>query len=508
MKNKYSFYYQKNNKIFDSNILTICYSIDSDEMERYSLTSNNILLLIKSNKIDELMSNNKIDFFDVISNAFDGDIFFRIQSECLLGVYGDSHCDCEIQKKEFLDLLKTRDGIFVHLPQEAQGWGLFYKCKELELQVNGRDQNGKTLGKFNRDEAQKYLLHNEGFFDKRSYEIVFKILENLKLNNKKYIVYTESNNKINEMNNYGIKAIRYSDFIKKEISRDNVAEYLIKILNSTHSYSNDIIDNICSIIESRKYNNRTLNTLIDIVYKINNDTNYKIEDYTKKRILKAYDEIICGEERNYILKYSSTIKIQNKFTCEVNPLIFKQLINIYKKNIFGRLCFEKMYYFSNKNNKNIKKIRTSKVLAISEINSNFFVEQLYSVERDIFSENKNVIEDTTSLTKLRTMFENTEFDYIKKQEMITFISEDELNGMNLYLKRIPGRQNYVLDIYGQKKNIKALVNKLTKQKQLALLNVVNNIDLEDDNYSNYNLRFCDLNLAIQEELDNFKKLKG
>ena len=80
--------------------------------------------------------------------------------------------------------------------------------------------------------------------------------------------------------------------------------------------------------------------------------------------------------------------------------------------------------------------------------------------------------------------------------------------MNLYLKRIPGRQNYVLDIYGQKKNIKALVNKLTKQKQLALLNVVNNINLEDDNYSNYNLRFCDLNLAIQEELDNFKKLKG
>ena len=36
---------------------------------------------------------------------------------------------------------------------------------------------------------------------------------------------------------------------------------------------------------------------------------------------------------------------------------------------------------------------------------------------------------------------------------------------------------------------------------------MNNIDLEDYNYSNYNLRFCDLNLAIQEELDNFKKLK-
>ena len=371
MKNKYSFYYQKNNKIFDSNILTVCYSADPNEMEKYSLTSNNIVLLIKSEKIDELILNNKVDFFDIISNSFDGDVFFRIQSECLLGVYGDSHCDCEIQKKEFLDLLKTHDGIFVHLPQEAQGWGLFYKCKELELQVNGRDQSGKVLGKFNRDEAQKYLLHNMSFNDKRSYEIVFKILEDLKLNNKKYIVYTESNNKIDEMNNYGIEAIKYSDFIKKEISKDNVAEYLVKILNSTHSYSNDIINSICSIIESRKYNDRTLNTLIDIVYKINNDVNYKIDDFTKKRMLKAYDEIICGEERNYILKYSSTIKIQNKFTCEVNPLIFKQLINICKKNIFGRLCFEKMYYFLNKSNKNIKKIRTSKVLAINDLNSNF-----------------------------------------------------------------------------------------------------------------------------------------
>lgn len=48
------------------------------------------------------------------------------------------------------------------------------------------------------------------------------------------------------------------------------------------------------------------------------------------------------------------------------------------------------------------------------------------------------------------MFENNEYDYIKKQEMITFISEDEIKNLNLYLKRIPGRQNYVLDIYGQK----------------------------------------------------------
>ena len=36
---------------------------------------------------------------------------------------------------------------------------------------------------------------------------------------------------------------------------------------------------------------------------------------------------------------------------------------------------------------------------------------------------------------------------------------------------------------------------------------MNNIKLEDDNYSDYNLRFSDLDLVINEELDNFKEMK-
>ena len=38
--------------------------------------------------------------------------------------------------------------------------------------------------------------------------------------------------------------------------------------------------------------------------------------------------------------------------------------------------------------------------------------------------------------------------------------------------------------------------------------VLNDIKLADDNYSNYNLKFSDLELVIKEELDNFREMKG
>ena len=65
-----------------------------------------------------------------------------------------------------------------------------------------------------------------------------------------------------------------------------------------------------------------------------------------------------------------------------------------------------------------------------------------------------------------------------------------------------------MDVYGKRELIHKFIEKLTKQKTLALLSLVNNIKLEDDNYSDYNLRFSDLDLVINDELDNFKKMKG
>ena len=186
----------------------------------------------------------------------------------------------------------------------------------------------------------------------------------------------------------------------------------------------------------------------------------------------------------------------------------KQLKKISRKNIFDRICFEQMYYFLNITNLDIKKIRTSKVLDIINDKSAFFVNQVYNVERLISNEKKNIVEDTTSGSKVKAMFENSDYEYVKYQEMITFISENEITGVNVYIKRIPNRQNYVMDVYGKRELIHKFIEKLTKQKTLALLSFVNNIKLEDDNYSDYNLCFSDLDLVINEELDNFKKMKG
>lgn len=508
MNNKYSFYYQENNKLFNGNVLVVCYNATDKEIKEYCLTSNNIVIFIKSSIMERLISESSVNYFDLIPKLFGKEILFRMQSECLLGMYGDSHCDCEEQKQEFINLLREKDGMFVHIPQEAQGWGLFYKCKELEIQVNGRNPSGEFIGKMNRDAAQRYLVKNDKFEDKRSYELIYKILKDLKIQNKKYIVYTESENKINNLSACGLKTIKYSDYAKESIKPENASEYLVKILDETHKYSKDIVDNLCDIIKERNYNDRTLNTLIDIVSRINNDKSFKIDSYTKKAILEAYNEIICGEERNYILKYSSIQKKQNKFTCEVNPLIFKQLKTINGKNIFDRICYEQTRYFLNTKNLDIKKIRTSQVLDINNDDSAFFIGQTYNVERLISNEKKNIVEDTTSGSKVKTMFENSDYEYVKYQEMITFISEAEVPGVNIYIKRVPNRQNYIMDVYGKKEFIHKFIEKLTKQKVLALLSFVNNIKLEDDNYSDYNLIFSDLDLVRKEELDNFKEMKG
>lgn len=90
--------------------------------------------------------------------------------------------------------------------------------------------------------------------------------------------------------------------------------------------------------------------------------------------------------------------------------------------------------------------------------------------------------------------------------MITYISEDDIDEISVYLKRIPNIENWVLDVYGKSENIRMFINELANQKEFALLNFVNNIQLEEGDYSEFNLRFSDLDLAVNEELDYFKKL--
>ena len=105
------------------------------------------------------------------------------------------------------------------------------------------------------------------------------------------------------------------------------------------------------------------------------------------------------------------------------------------------------------------------------------------------------------MSKLRSFFENNEYDYVKRVEMITTISERQIPGINIYIKKLPNIESRIMNVFGKKENIKKFINDLNKSLDRNVFNeVVSNSNYEDENFTNYNLRFADLEVAIQEEL--------
>lgn len=508
MENRFAFYLEKNNFLFDNDILVASYKVTEEEMKQYGLTSNSIILFIKHNKINELEENKDCDYIKEIKKIFGDDkIVLRLQSECFLGMYGDSHCDCEKQRIESLKIIAEKNGIFMHLPQEAQGWGLHYKLQELELQVSGRLQGGEYIGQKDRDSAQKILLNFKNFHDNRSYAIVYDILKNLGLEKQDFLIITDSDKKIASLRECGINSMKYSDYCNNEVNSDNVSEYLSKICNETHNFSEETIDSILNVIKKRNYNERTLEVLLTIVDKIKEDSDYLCTNDLRDKILDLYNEIICGEEKRYIIGDGKQIKVQNNFSCKVNSTIFKALCGLYGKNIFDRICLEKMYYFKHKEEDREVRVRTSTILDCVEGICPMFNGQMYAEQTSYDTEKKRVVQKECSVSGLRAFFENPLYYYTKRVEMVTMISENVLPGVNIYIKKIPNMENRVMDIFGKKENIQELINNILAINGKTLLNVVNDKELEKQNFSNYNLRFADLNSIIEEETNMYTLTK-
>ena len=508
MKNKYSFYFQKNNELFGGTVLSVCYKADDNEILKYGLTSPNILILIKTPEINDLLYKKNFNYMSELKNQIKcKKILLRIQSECLLGMYGDLHCDCESQRLDSIAKIKDEGGIFIHLPQEAQGWGLHYKLQELELQVSGRDEKGQYIGEKNRDDAQKLLLGNQNFDDCRSYEIIYKILFDLGISTKKYILISESERKINSLKKLGLDVIKYSTYKEFDVNVDNISEYLIKILNGTHTFNDEVINKIGELIINRKYNGRTLSTLINIVDKIKNDKNYNLNKNTKDKFLSFYDQILCGVEKRYIVD-DSIIKLQNNFSCKVNSSIFKAIKNLYGKNVFDRISLEKLYYFESKKGNKSVRIRSSKVMDTIGKPCIFMKGQIHVEQRTFNDEKTQILQEEISLSKLRSFFENNDYDYVKRVEMITIISERQIPNINIYIKKLPNIENRIMDVYGKKDVIRKFIDNLISSLNRNVLNeVVSNSDYEDENFTDYNLRFADIEVAIQEELEIYNLLK-
>ena len=59
-----------------------------------------------------------------------------------------------------------------------------------------------------------------------------------------------------------------------------------------------------------------------------------------------------------------------------------------------------------------------------------------------------------------------------------------------------------------KEDIKKFIEKLISSLNRNVLNeVVSNSDYEDENFTDYNIRFADIEVAIQEELEIYNLLK-
>lgn len=509
MENKYSFYLQKNNELFGGRVLSICYKADNEEIIKYGLTDAYILIFIKTPEINSSLDKKNINYLLEIKNIIkENELLLRIQSECLLGMYGDLHCDCESQRLDAITKISNEGGIFIHLPQEAQGWGLHYKLNELELQVSGRDEKGQYIGEKNRDDAQKLLLGNKKFDDCRSYGIIFKILSDLGLDDKQFILISESEKKINSLRKLKLNVVKYSSYKEFDVNPDNISEYLIKILNQTHIFDDSVINKIGKYIIDRKYNGRALSTLISIVDRIKNDKNYSLDKRTKDKFLDYYDQILCGVEKKYIVD-ESIIKLQNNFSCKVNSSIFKALKNLYGKNIFDRISLEKLYYFESKKKNKSVRIRSSKVLNTIGKSCIFLKGQIHVEQRTFNNEKTQILQEEISLSKLRSFFENNDYDYVKRVEMITIISERQIPNINIYIKKLPNIENRIMDVYGKKEDIKKFIEQLINSLNRNVLNeVVSNSDYEDENFTDYNLRFADIEVAIQEEMGIYDLLKN
>lgn len=175
----------------------------------------------------------------------------RIGSECMFGMFGDSHCNCEEERITALDMIKENgSGVYIHLPQEAQGLGIFYKANELNLQVNGVLPNGEYIGPKTQSEAAS-LLAGKAIIDSRNYEIIVKALKQINLHNYEYDFMSRNPGKVKALSSCGIMIADMVD-ITTTINRENLGETLTKWITKEFCFTTDEAKQIISLLCSEE----------------------------------------------------------------------------------------------------------------------------------------------------------------------------------------------------------------------------------------------------------------
>ncbi len=294
MKKEISFYSMENNKYMGNCCCLVC---KFDEIPK-GFTGNDVIILVKPN--DSVSGNIKnIDDFRTADLFGNINPFLRIGSECMLGVMGDSPCNCEEERGEALGVIGRECGVYIHMPQEAQGMGLYYKAQELHLQVHGYMPDGRYIGCKSQSEAAAILTGNRSI-DSREYSIVGEIMKDLGLDDYGYRFMSRNPNKVKSLKRAGIDIVSMYD-INTNMNENNIGEYLTKWIDKGYCFTNSEVVQLTKMITA------------DI----------ELPERATDLLKKAAELLSYSEGREYLQKHMHTSE-------EVKASLFSHIIGEYR----------------------------------------------------------------------------------------------------------------------------------------------------------------------------------
>jgi GTP cyclohydrolase II len=344
---EYAFYRMHNNTYLGE-CLSIACRPKPEEVDTDSLQACYILLVIKTRQ--PLIDIRTLEGLRMAS-LFEEDvpILLRLSSECLFGVFGDSHCDCEAQRiASIREIQHTGQGVYIHLPQEAQGNGLFYKAQELQIQVSGFDPTGQQIGQKTVHEAADYLLGKGQVLDKRQYTALARIFKETALDRYSYDIITDSPDKVRFFTEaLGIQ-VKEPHPAKRAITVDNAGEFLAKLYRKGYTVSNHELEEIyLALFAAERIPARVSGLLRSIEEDINHGREFQADIDLLRRIVGVVRARGLKAEQLNDLALLKDVSSYEEYQVEIN-LSKEDIIVLFEKGILrgiDSLRYEENHFY-------------------------------------------------------------------------------------------------------------------------------------------------------------------
>ncbi len=501
-KNRFSVYKMENNTYL-GDCLCVIYQATPKEMEDNGLTNSDIAIYIKTPK--DIKSINSIEDFqkNELFNR-DKDVIIRISSECQFGVFGDSHCDCESQRTACLDAIKSYgQGVYVQLPHEGQGRGLFYKAQELQLQIHGFNPVGKFIGKKDIFEASKEITGSVNV-DIRSFDILKNIFSSLLFNKYKYILISSNPKKVDALSKKTGITISGSRDVQREINIDNVGEYLAKIYKKRFALSDDDLRDIYEVLFKAKVIPGRVGSLLRGIredlelgrkFAINHAFLKKIVDLNKKKTNDSPVGILSLSNKKSYREYQVELLVDEK---DIGLLINNNLLGSFSDLSFEQNYFYDLVYFKDTVTRDLKIRRKSKINGSHELIESRLVYKA-PVGQNEYDIRDITITDRDVADLLSNSLEGYEVYYVpvfthtcartsKYPELLTLVKRYSTNFRTL-------------SVMGEKNQVEAFLKDISKQIEVEITPDPTNIRTINKDLS---LKF-DYEILAREELVLFKE---